>query len=151
MGAYVNVTPLYGNQDKRTSEAVVVTCPAMLDEGSQRVGSGPTYIKSGDAWTAAVIEADTIVKKAYLIVDEAFPSGATISVDIAGQSLFIDVPVDATGLTASTAEDLYFKVGQTVTVGITSGSAGTEVQTGVARIVIDEVSPSLRNGNYAAN
>lgn len=149
MSQFVNVTNRFLNENKRYSEAVVMTCPAIIDEGSQRANIGPTYIKSGDAWTANTIEADTIIQKVYLIIDEAFPSGATISVDIAGTSYLSAVAADATGLTVSTTEDVLIKNGQTITVGITSGTVGTEVQTGVARVVVDTVHPSLKNGQYA--
>ena len=150
MASYINVTNRFLNQDKRYSEAIVMTCPAIIDEGSQRANIGPTYIKSGDAWTAQTIERDTIIQKVYIIIDEAFPSGATISVDIAGTAYLTDVAADATGLTVSTTEDVLIKNPQTITVGITSGSTGTEVQTGVARVVVDTVHPSLKNGQYAA-
>jgi hypothetical protein len=151
MAAYINVTNKFLNQDKRYSEGVVMTCPAIIDEGSARAGQGPTYITSGDAWTGAVVEPDTIVKKAYLIVDEAFPAGATLSVDIAGTAYFVDVPADATGITVSTIEDGYFANGQTITVGIVAGSAGSDVVSGVARVVLDTVHPSLKNGQYAVS
>jgi hypothetical protein len=151
MASYVNVTNRFLNQDKRYTEAVVTTCPAMLDEGGQRTGTPPTYIKSGDAWTAATVEADTIVTKAYLIIDEAFPSGATLSVDIAGDAYFSAVAADSTGIQVSTMVDQYYKSGQTVTVGITSGTAGSNVTEGLARVVFETIHPNLKNGQYAAS
>ena len=147
--AYINVTPQFGNQDKRSAEAVVMTCPAMIKEGSARTGQGPEYITSGDAWTAATVEADTIVKKAYLIIDEAFPANTKLSVDIAGTPYFVDVDGAVEGIVVSTEEDGYFKLGQTITVGVVNGTAGTSIESGVCRVVLDEVSVSLRNGNYA--
>jgi hypothetical protein len=150
MAQFRNVTNLFNNQDKRFAEAVVMTCPAMISEGSHRTGQGPVYIQSGDAWTAAIVESDTIMKKVYLVVDEAFPSGTTLSVDIAGTAYLTDVPGDATGLTVSTTEDAFLKAGQTITVGVVNGAAGTNVTEGVCRVVIDSVSPSLKNGNYAS-
>jgi hypothetical protein len=151
MAVYRNVTNLFNNQSKRYAESVVMTCPAMISEGSHRAGTPPTYIQSGDAWTAATVEPDTIIKNAYLIIDEAFPAGATIDVDIAGTAYFTNVAADATGLTVSSVENVHLKNGQTITVSIASGAAGTDVITGVARVVLDTVSPSLKNGNYAAN
>jgi len=147
--AYVNVTPQFGNQDKRLAEAVVMTCPAMIKEGSARTGQGPEYIASGDAWTASTVEADTIVKKAYLIIDEAFPTDTKLSVDIAGIAYFTDIDGAAEGVVISTEEDTYLKLGQTITVGIVKGPAGTQVESGVCRVVLDKVSVSLRNGYYA--
>jgi hypothetical protein len=149
MATYRNVTNLFNNQDKRFAEAVVMTCPAMISEGSHRTGQGPVYIQSGDAWTAAIIEGDSILKRAYLVIDEAFPAGATLDVDIAGTAYFTNVAADSEGLTVSVVEDNLLKNGQTITVSIASGAAGTDVTEGVCRIVIDSVSPSLKNGNYA--
>lgn len=151
MAAYINVTNRFLNQDKRYTEAVVMTCPAQLDDGGQRTGTPPTYIQSGDAWTAATIEPDTIISKVYLIVDEAFPSGATLSVDIGGTAFLSGVAADATGLTVSTTEDVLMKNGQTITVGITSGTPGTNVTVGSARVVVEAIHPSLKNGQYAAH
>jgi hypothetical protein len=150
MMAYVNVTNRFLNQDKRYSEAVVMTCPAIIDEGSQRANIGPTYITSGDAWTAQTIESDTIIQKVYLIIDEAFPANTTISVDIAGTAYLTDVDGSVEDMTTSTTEDVLIKNPQTITVGVVNGPAGTEIQTGVARVVIETVHPSLKNGQYAA-
>jgi hypothetical protein len=147
--AFIGVTNRFLNENKRYAEAVVMTCPAIIDEGSQRANIGPTYITSGDAWTAQTIEPDTIIQKVYLIIDEAFPSGTTVSVDIAGTAYLTDIAADATGMTVSTTEDVYIKNGQTITVGVVNGPAGTEIQTGVARVVVDTVHPNLKNGQYA--
>ena len=151
MAGFINVTNRFTNQDKRESEAVVVTCPAMIEEGGQRTGTPPTYVGSGDALTAAVIEPDTVVQNVYLIVDEPFPAGTTASVDIAGTTFFADVAVDAKGLTVSTQTDKFFENGQTVTVGFVNGAVDTPIEEGVLRVVIDTLHPSLKNGNYAAH
>jgi len=148
---YVNVTNRFNNQDKRYSESVVMTCPAQLDEGGQRVSTPPTYIKSGDAWTSATVSPGTIIKRVYLIIDEAFPAGTTLSVDIAGTAYFTDVDGAATGITVSTTEDVYLKLGQTITTGVINGTTGSEIASGVCRVVLDVVSPNLKNGQYAAS
>jgi len=149
MAQFISIADRFNNRDKRYAESVVMTCPAVYEDGSPRTGSGDKEIASGDAYTAAIIEPGTIVKKAYLIIDEAFPTGAKISVDIAGTAFFTDVAGDATGVTVSTVEDKFFQAGQTITVGIVAGTAGTPVKNGVARVVLDTVSTNLKNGNYA--
>jgi len=51
-------------------------------------------------------------------------------------------------MVVSTIEDMYFKVGQTVTSTITGGTG--DIISGSARVVFDTDSPTLKNGNYAA-
>jgi len=148
MAQTVNITNRYNNQDKRYAEAVVVTLPAQLEEGGVRLSTPPVYMQGGDAYTAAVVEKDTIIKKAYLVVDEAFPANAVIDVDIAGTAYFTSAAITAPGVTVSAVEDKYFANGQTVTCTVT-GITG-DILTGVARLVFDTASPSLKNGNYAA-
>ena len=145
--ATVNVTNLFLNENKRYSEDVVVTLPAILKAGGGRSQADPQYIQGGDALTAQVVEADTIIQKAYLIVDEAFPAGATLDVDIAGTAMFSTVDLTAGGLTVSTVDDKYFAKKQTVTSTI-SGVTG-DVTTGKVRIVLATEHPSLKNGQYA--
>ncbi len=148
MANTVDITSRFLNQDKRESEIVTVTLPSVLQSGGGRSQAQPIYIQGGDALTAAVVEDDTIVTKAYLIVDEAFPAGAELAVDIAGTAMFGGVDLTATGLTVSAVEDAYFANGQTVTSTIT-GITG-DVTTGKARIVLATEHPSIANGRFAA-
>ena len=149
MAQFISIADRFNNRDKRYAESVVMTCPAVYDEGSPRTGSGDKTITSGDAYTAAIVEPNTIVKGAYLIIDEAFPTGATISVDIAGTSYFTDVAADSVGMTVSTLENQFLRNGQTISVMVVNGAAGTPIAEGVARVVLDTVSTNLKNGNYA--
>jgi len=144
-----DITSRYLNQDKRESEDIVVTIPSVLQAGGGRSQAQPIYVQGGEALTAAVVEDDTIVQKAYLIVDEAFPAGATLDVDIAGTAMFSTVDLTATGLTVSSVEDAYFKLAQTVTSSI-SGITG-DVTSGKARIVLATEHPSIANGRFAAH
>ena len=146
--ATVNLTNRYNNQDKRFAESVVMTIPSQLEDGGARLSTPPVYVQYDDALTAAVVEPDTIIKTAYLVIDEAFPAGSTIDVDIAGTAYFTAVDVTSSGLTVSTTSNTFLKNGQTITVSIKGGTGN--VTAGVARIVLDTVSPSLKNGNYAA-
>jgi len=145
--ATVNLTNRYLNENKRYREDVVVTLPAVLNEGGGRNQAQPEYIQGSDDLIAHVVEADTIVQKAYLIVDEAFPAGALLAVDVAGTAMFTAVDLTAVGLTASATEDLYVPKKESVEAVIT-GITG-DVTTGKARIVLATEHPSLKNGQYA--
>ncbi len=145
--ATVNVTNMFENENKRYAEAVVVTLPSVLKSGGGRSQADPIYIQGGDALTAAVVETDTLVKKAYINVIEAFPAGAIVSVDIAGTAFFSGVDLTATGITVSAFEDQYFAKKQTITTTVT-GVTG-DVLTGKLEIILDTIHPSLNNGQYA--
>lgn len=145
--ATVNITNRFLNENKRYAEAVVVTVPAVLNEGGGRGQADPTYYQGGDSVAAAVIEADTLIKRAYIDIEEAFPAGALIAVDIAGTNYFGNVPADASGITVSTEEDNIFRNKQTVSLTI-SGVTG-DITTGKARIILDCIHGSLNNGQYA--
>lgn len=142
-----NITNLFLNQDKRYAEAVVVTLPAILNEGGGRANTAPTYLQGGEAMNASVVEADTIMKKAYLVVDEVYPAGALVGVTVGGVAVFTDAPGDATGITASATEDELFVAKGDVVITVT-GLTG-DITTGKARVVLDVVHPSLNNGQYA--
>jgi len=143
----VNLTNRFLNENKRYTEGVVVTIPAVLNEGGGRTSSTPTYIQGSDSLTAQVVEADTIIQRAYLIVDEAFPAGALGAVDIAGSTYFTSIDLTATGITVSAIEDAHLANKQTVTT-VVSGITG-DVVTGKLRVVLDTMHPSLNNGQYA--
>ena len=147
--AYISIGERFNNRDKRFAESVVMTCPALYEEGSPRTGSEDKYIGSGDAFTAQIVEPATIIKAAYLIIDEAFPAGTTITVEIAGTNYFVDAAGDAIGITVSTTENVLLNNKQTITATFVNGTAGTPITEGVARVVLDTVSTRLKNGNYA--
>lgn len=145
--AIQNITELFNNQQKRYAEAVVVTIPSILKAGGGRSQAEPIYIQGGDSLTAAVIEEDTLIKKAYINIIEAFPTGALLAVDIAGTTMFTSVDGTAEGIVVSTTEDLHLANKQTVTT-VVSGVTG-DVTTGKLSIILDTVHASLKNGQYA--
>ena len=145
--ATVNITNRFLNENKRYDEAVVVTVPSVLQHGGGRSQVDPIYVQGGDDLVASVIEADSIIPKAYLLVDEAFPAGALVTVTVGGVAYFTDVFGDAIGITVSAVEDGYYADKADVTV-VVSGVAG-DVMTGLARVVLDTIHPSLNNGQYA--
>ncbi len=145
--ATLSITELFGNKQKRYTEALVVTIPSVLKSGGGRSQAQPVYIQGGDSLTAQVIEKDTYITKAYLNIIEAFPAGALIAVDIAGSIFFTAIDGTATGVVVSAIEDLHLSEKQTVTTVIT-GITG-DIVTGKLAIVLDTVHASLKNGKYA--
>ena len=145
--ATVNITNRFLNENKRYTEAVVVTIPAVLNEGGGRTQNAPAFLQGGDSLAAQVIETDTLITKAYLNITEAFPAGALIAVDVAGTTYFTSIDGTATGVTVSTIEDSYLANKQTVTT-VVSGITG-DVTTGKLTIIFDTIHASLNNGQYA--
>lgn len=134
--------------NKRYREDVVVTLPAVLNVGGGRANALPTYVQGGDDHTASVVEADTIVQKAYLIVDEAFAATATVTVKIGATEVFAGTTaITSTGIQVSATEDLLVTAKSDVT--ITVGTLTGDVTTGKLRVVLACDHPSLNNGQYA--
>jgi len=146
--ATIDITPKFLNQNKRYSEAVVVTVPSILSTGGGRSQAQPIFIQGGDALTAQVIEANTLIKKVYLNVTEAFPAGALLNVDIAGTQYFVAVDGTSASLTVSTTEDVLLKKAQTVTITVT-GVTG-DVTTGRAEVIFDVIHSDLTNGQFTS-
>lgn len=146
--ATLNITNLFTNRDKRYAEAVVVTLPAQLEEGGARISTPPVYAQNDDTYTASVVEANSIVKTIYIIIDEAFPAGTELAVTVAGEAALAAIDGTVLGLTASaTITDLLVEAGGDVEITPSGGSG--DITTGVARVVLDVVSTELKNGNYS--
>jgi len=143
-----DITPKFLNQNKRYSEAVVVTVPAVLSQGGGRSQAQPIFIQGGEALTAQVIEANTLIKAVYLNVTEAFPAGATFNVDIAGVQYFVATAVDVIGFTVSTEENNLLRNKQTVTMTVTDVSG--DVTTGRAEVIFDVIHSDLTNGQFTS-
>jgi len=144
-----DITSLYNNQQKRYTEAVVVTIPSVLQAGGGRSQAQPIYIQGSDPLTASVIEKDSLVTKAFINIIEAFPTGALITVEVGGVTMFTDVDGTSNGVTISTEEDNHFPEGAVVTTTVT-GITG-DVTTGKLSVIFDTIHASLKNGQYAAN
>jgi hypothetical protein len=143
----INITNRFLNENKRYSENVVVTVPSIITNGGGRSQAQPMYLQGGDTLTASVLEQDTIVAKAYLIVDEVFPVGALGLVTIGGVTVHTGIDLTATGMTVSVTEDTYLPNGGDVVVTV-SGITG-DVTTGKLRVVLATEHPKLNNGQYA--
>lgn len=143
----INITNRFNNPDKRYAEAVVMSVPAVINEGGGRTQADPVYTQFGDDMVANVIERDSVLKKVYLVVDEAFAATATVTVDIDGTAVFTDADAATEGLTASATEDLLVEAGAAITV--TLGTLTGDATVGSLRVVADAVSMSVKNGNYS--
>lgn len=150
--ATVNISDRFLNNKKRYSEGVVMTVPAVLNVGGGRANLAPTYLKVADDMVADIVEADTIVQKAYLIVDEAFPATAVLGADIGGTAIFAGADLTTPGIAASATVDLYTTAKAAITAAVTGAglTAGNDITTGKFRIVLATVHPSLNNGQYAS-
>ena len=142
-----NITNRFMNENKRYAEAVVVTVPAILSQGGGRSQAQPVYVQGADVLSANVIEHDTIIKKVYLNIQEAFPAGATVTATINGVDYFAAVDGTATGLTTSVEVDNHVDV--PTSVDVTIGGIVGDVTTGKAVVVVDAIHPGLKNGQYA--
>jgi len=149
--ATVNITSQYLNKDKREHEAVVVTLPAMLLTNGGRTNPNPTYVQYADANVASVVPASIITGKAYLIVEEAFPTGTTATIAGPGGTLFNAVSVAATGITVSTVVDQLALTAGNLTITLGHLTSTGDITTGKLKVVLDYVPYTVKNGRYAAN
>ena len=145
--ADINITSRHLNQDKRTAEALVVTVPAIAQERGGRTLQPPLYYQFGDKLIATVLTPGTLVQKSYIVIEEAFPSGATVTVTVNGTAVFTDAAIDAKGTLVSTTEDQYVETGGTVEIVINGGTG--DITVGKLKVVSEILSTNISNGNYA--
>ena len=145
--AQINITERFYNQDKRYAEAVIVTVPSQLMPGGGRTNNPTQFVQGGDELIASVVEPDTLIQKAYLIIEEAFPVGATLSVTIGTDAFFAAADATVVGLSVSLIEDIHSfdPKDAVIVVGGITGDVGF----GKAKVVLDTIHPSLKNGMYA--
>jgi hypothetical protein len=146
--ANINITGQFLNKDKREHEAIVVTVPAVIVPTSGRTNAAPQYIQANDTLTASVVPESSVLGKSYLIIEEAFPTGTTITVTGYGATLFNAVVGTATGITISTAVDKLSTTGGDVVVSILNGTAGN-ILTGKVKVVLDTIPYNVKNGRYS--
>jgi len=142
-----SITTKFLNPDKRESEALTVTLPAILDEGGGRLQAAPSYAQFGEDYVASVAPKESILGKSYLLVEEAFEALATVTVTIGGVALFTDVLVSSTGLTVSAAEDELLLAGGDVVITLGVGSGDATV--GKLKVVTNYTPYTVKNGRYS--
>jgi hypothetical protein len=148
--ANINITGQFLNKDKREHESLVVTVPAVIVPTSGRTNAAPQYIQANDTLTASIVPEKSIMGKAYLVIEEAFPAGTTITVTGYGATLFNAVVGTATGLTISTIVDKLMTTGGDVVVSILNATPGN-ILTGKVKVVIDTIPFNVKNGRYSVN
>ena len=142
-----SITTRFLNQDKRESEALTVTLPAVLDEGGGRLQSAPSYAQFGEAYTASVAPKESILGKTYLIVEEAFEALSTVTVTIGGVAMFTGVAISATGITVSAAEDALLLAGGDVVITLNVGTGDATV--GKLKVVTNYTPYTVKNGRFS--
>ena len=142
MAQFIDITNRFLNNSKRETGLLVVTCPAIIQEGSHRTNVGPTYIQYGDAWTAQVIATDSITTRIFLQVVKPFPDGTKVSVDIAGVPIYTDVKVDYPRTAQSVAGNHQWLTAQTATISISGGTG--DVTRGELRLIMEVLYPGIR-------
>lgn len=143
------ITDKFLNQDKRETEALTVTLPAVLDEGGGRTNSLPTYVQVAEEFVAAVSPKEAVLGKSYLVVEEAFPAGMTVTVSINGTAIFTDVSVAAIGLTTSATEDVLLLTSGNVSITINHATVTGDVAVGKLKVVNNYTPYTVKNGRYS--
>ena len=142
-----SITAKFLNQDKRETEALTVTLPAIIDEGGGRNQAAPVYAQFGEDYIAAVAPKEAILGKSHLVVEEAFAAAATVTVTINGIALFTDQAVAATGLFTSTVEDELLLTGGDIV--ITLGTLTGDALVGKLKVVNNYTPYTVKNGRYS--
>ncbi len=145
----ITITEQFLNQDKRETEAITVTLPAVLDEGGGRTNAAPTYVVVAEEYLAAVAPKQSIVGKSYLVVEEAFPAGMLATVSIGGVALFTAVSVAAAGIAVSAVEDELLLAGGDVSITITHATVTGNIETGKLKVVNSYIPYTVKNGRYS--
>ena len=150
--ADINITSKYLNQDKREAEAITVTLPAVANIGGGRTNKSPTYNKYGDKHIAYVVPKDSIIQKIYLDVEEAFPAGSVVVVNVGGtEAIAVTQVLTAQAFVVSATEDLVARANTTIDITVTGGgSAGADILTGKLNVIVETIPYKEKNGRYSS-
>jgi len=143
-----NTTSKYLNQDKRESEAITVTLPAVSNIGGGRAQRSPVYNQFAEEYVAYVVPAGSIVQKAYVIIEEAMPAGALLEVTVGGTVVATGVLADAVAMTVAGTEDLWFPNDTNIKMVVTGGTG--DILTGIAKVVVETIPYNEKNGRYSS-
>ncbi len=141
-----SITHLFLNSAKREAEAVAVTLPAILNEGGGRNNVDPEYAVGGVDYTAAVVPAESISGRCYLLVEEAFAAGTTVTVKVGGLETHSAAAVSAAGVTVSSRTDQLFVTGGDVVITL---SGTTNHTVGKLKVIMDYVPYNVKNGRFS--
>ena len=143
-----NITSKYLNQDKREAEALTVTLPSVANVGGGRTQAAVTYNQFGEEYISYTVPGPAVLKKFYLVVEEAFPAGSTVEVLMGGTTIFTSAAVTSTGITVSTSEDQLTTNNNNISITVNGGTG--DITTGLLRIVVDTVPYLEKNGRYGS-
>lgn len=148
----VSITTQFLNQDKRETEAITVTLPAVLDAGGGRANAPAVHAQYEETYLASVAPKESIIGKSYIVVEEAFTAATTVNVSIGGTAVFTEQLVDATGIFISATEDILLTAGGDVSINIssTADALSGDVLVGKLRVVHDYIPYNQRNGRFSA-
>lgn len=144
--AQLNISALFENNLRKISEVGVATLQAEVSNDGDRLGQGIVYAKGGDEHLVYTIPADSIAPKFYLIVDEAFDAGTTVTVTTIVDGLTVIAAltdVATVGPVVSALEDVYFDAADGFNIVLSQ-----DVTQGKLRVVAEYISASTNNGIY---
>lgn len=154
--AIVQITDYFLNNQKRFSEGAVSTFKAKLDDGNQRLGTGPSYIDPADDYQAYSIPRMSVVPHIYLYVREAFAAGTTVTITTIVDGTVIDTAfaLDTVGVFAlSSASDTGGALEKGALFNVTDGFNAKFNQTsvdGVVQVIAGYTSVDDKSGKYTA-
>ncbi len=144
--ATTNISTLFENNLRKVSEVGVAQLHAQLSTEGDRLGQSAEYVVGGDEYIVYTIPADSIVPKFYMIVDEAFAAGTTVTVStiVDGTEIIAAATDVATvGATVSALVDTYFDATDGIKIVLNQAST-----VGTLRVVAEFISGSTNTGIY---
>lgn len=154
--ATVQRTDLNLNNQKRFAEGAVATFPAKLNEGNNRLGTGPSYINPADDYIAYCLPKMSIVREFFIFVREGFDAGtvATVSTIVDGTVLESTLDVATGGVfTLATASKPAGALENGALFEVVDGFSVTFNQTsveGVLQVIAGYTSLDEKSGKYIA-
>jgi len=146
MANTINLSSQFENNLRRVSEVGVATYPAKVSVNGDRLGQADEYAKKGDAYQVYTIPADSIATVFYVVVDEAFDTGAKATLKTIGgtsKTILADADLTKVGAVVGTLKDAYFGKADGI-----SAVFSADVTKGSFRVVAEFISCSTNNGIY---
>ena len=124
--AIKNITAHFENNLRRFADGSTATVPAQIKPADVRSGTPAETVISADEYRSGSIPAGVVVLKYYLIIEEAFDTGAlsTVTVtDLNDVAIFTAVDVLTVGATVSANVDDYHAAANGYKVTFSGNSA----------------------------
>jgi len=141
-----SITGNYQNNLRNVSEVTSVTLPAELEPANYRLGLDPVFAEAAEVYQALVIPPKSILKKFYLIVEEAMTGTVTITLSNGSTAIFTDAAITVPGIFVSTEVDLLTDTPEGFDIVLSDDQVATA--NGSIRIVCDFASIDTNNGIY---